>query len=137
VPQWGRPLAYQLINDTGYPNYANVLGIRTGDRGRLDGCLRKLVPIIQRAEVAFMTSPGPAIEAMLAANTAYQGFPYDRPLAEYAVGTMREQAIVGNGGDHTLGNFDTGRIGKLIGILEPIFKGQKKPIRPASARSTS
>src|SRR6266496_4527024 len=129
VPQWGRPLAYQLINDTGYPNYANVLGVRTGDRDRLEGCLHRLVPIIQRAQVAFMTSPGTAVEVMLAANTAYKGFPYDRPLAEYAVRIMREQAIVGNGGDHTLGNFDTARIAKLIGILEPIFKGQNKPIK--------
>ncbi len=129
VPQWGRPLVYQLINDTGYPNYANVLAVRVGDRGRLEGCLHRLVPIIQRAQVAFMTSPGTAVEVMLAANTAYKGFPYDRPLAEYAVRTMREQAIVGDGGDHTLGNFDTARVGKLIGILQPIFTGQNKPTK--------
>jgi hypothetical protein len=129
VSQWGKPLAYQLINDTGYPNYANVLAIRTGDRDKLDGCLHKLVPIIQRAEVAFVKSPGTAIGVMLAANDAYKGFPYDRPLAEDAVRTMLEQAIVGNGSSPTLGDFDTGRIAKLIGILEPIFKGQKKPIK--------
>ncbi len=129
VPQWGKPLEYQLINDTGYPNYANVLAVRTGDRGKLDGCLHKLVPILQRAEVAFAKSPGTAIGVMLAANDAYKGFPYDQPLAEYAVRTMLEQAIVGNGSSPTLGDFDTGRIAKLIGILEPIFKGQNKPIK--------
>jgi hypothetical protein len=130
VPQWGRPLAYQVINDTGYPNYANVLGIRVGDRDKLDGCLHKLVPIIQRAEVEFIKQPATAIGVMLAANDAYHsGFHYDRPLAEYAVKTMLEQGIVSNGSNPTLGDFDTGRLAKLIGILEPIFKGQKKPIK--------
>jgi hypothetical protein len=137
VPQWGRPLAYQLINDTGYPNYANVLAVRSGDRDRLNGCLHKLVPIIQRAQVAFTASPGTAIEVMLAANSAYKGFQYDRPLAEYAVRTMREQAIVGNGGDHTLGNFDTGRVAKLIGVLGRSSKGRTSRSRAASVRSTS
>ena len=47
VPQWGKPLAYQLVNDTGYPNYANVLAIRPADRGRLDECLHRLMPLIQ------------------------------------------------------------------------------------------
>jgi len=130
VPAWGRPLAYQLINDTGYPNYANLLAIRVADRGRLDGCLHRLVPILQRAQVQFAQDPAAAITVMLAANDAYRsGFHYDRPLAQYAVKTMREQAIVGNGGDRTLGDFNTGRIAKLIGILAPIFKGQNKPIK--------
>jgi hypothetical protein len=130
VPQWGKQLRYALINDTGYPNYANVLGIRPGDRGQLDGCLRRLVPIIQAAQVAFAADPGPAVEVMLAVNTAYHGFPYDRPLADYAVKTMLEQAILGNGTNRILGDFDPARIDKLIGILDPIFTGQKKPIKP-------
>jgi hypothetical protein len=130
VPQWGKELKYALINDSGYPNYANILGIRPGDRGQLDGCLHRLVPIIQAAQVAFAANPGPAVEAMLAVNTAYHGFPYDRPLADYAVRTMLEQAILGNGANRTLGDFDPARINRLIGILAPIFTGQKKPIKP-------
>lgn len=129
VPQWGKQLRYALINDSGYPNYANILGIRPGDRGQLDGCLRRLVPIIQAAQVAFAAEPGPAVEVMLAANTAYHGFHYNRPLADYAVKTMLEQAIVGNGSNRTLGDFDPARINRLIGILGPIFTGQKKPIK--------
>jgi hypothetical protein len=130
TPKWNKPLQYQLINDTGYPNYANVLGIRAGEKDRLDGCLHKLVPILQRADVDFVRSPAAAITAMLAANDAYRsGFHYDRPLAEYAVKTMLQQAIIANGSNQTLGDFDTGRIAKLIDILVPIFKGQKKPVK--------
>jgi hypothetical protein len=129
VPRWGKELKYALINDTGYPNYANVLGIRAADRGALDGCLRRLVPIIQAAQVRFAAEPGPAVEVMLAVNTAYHGFHYDRPLADYAVRTMLDQAILGNGSNRTLGDFDPVRINRLIGILTPIFTGQKKPVK--------
>jgi hypothetical protein len=123
-------LAYQLVNDTGYPNYANILGVRTSDRDRLDGCLHRLVPVLQRAEVEFVAAPAAAITVMLAANDAYRsGFHYDRPLAQYAVTTMLKEAIVGNGGNPTLGDFGTGRIAKLIRILTPILKGQNKPVK--------
>jgi len=130
VPAWGRPLAYQLVNDTGYPNYANVLAIRPADRGRLDGCLHRLVPIIQRAQVDFMAHPDPAIAVIVGAVQAYHGFTYTPALARYAVKTLRSEGIVGNGGNPTLGDFDHARIARLLRILDPIFTGQHKPIRP-------
>jgi hypothetical protein len=129
VPQWGKPLTYALVNDTGYPNYANLLAIRPADRSRLDGCLRKLVPIIQRAQVEFMAKPAATVALIVAAVAAQHGFTYTRPLADYAVKTMRDQGIVGNGKDRALGDFQIDRIRRLIDILTPIFTGQHKPIR--------
>ena len=130
VKQWGKPLAYALVNDTGYPNYANLLAIRPGDRPTLDGCLRKLVPMIQRAQVEFMAKPGPTTDLIVKAVAAQRGFTYTRPLADYAVTTMRKLGIVDNGKDRTLGNFDTGRLQRMIDILTPIFAGQNQPTRP-------
>ena len=130
VKQWGRPLSYALVNDTGYPNYANLLAIRPADRARLDGCLRKLAPIIQRAQVQFMAQPGPTTELIVRAVAAQRGFTYTRPLADYSVTTMRRLGIVDNGKDRTLGNFDDTRLQRMIDILTPIFAGQHKPIRP-------
>ena len=130
VKQWGRPLSYALVNDTGYPNYANLLAIRPADRARLDGCLRKLVPIIQRAQVQFMAQPGPTTELIVRAVAAQRGFTYTRPLADYSVTTMRRLGIVDNGKDKTLGNFDDTRLHRMIDILTPIFAGQHKPMRP-------
>jgi hypothetical protein len=112
------------------PNYANVLAIRPGDRGRLDGCLRRLVPMIQRAQVDFMRDPDPTIRVIVGLVAAYHGFTYTTALARYAVGQMRSQGIVGNGGNRTIGDFDHARIGRLVDILEPIFAGQNKRIRP-------
>jgi hypothetical protein len=107
-----------------------VLAIRPAERGRLDGCLRKLVPIIQRAQVEFMANPAATTELIVRAVAAQKGFTYTRALADYAVRTMRAQGIVDNGRDRTLGNFDGARLDKLISILTPIFAGQRKAIRP-------
>jgi hypothetical protein len=129
VRQWGKPVAYQLVNEKGYPNYANTLGIRPADKTRLGPCLKRLVPIIQAAQVQFLTNPEPTIKVIVEANTAYKGVAYDQPLADYAMATMRKLGIVGNGADHTLGNFDPDRIGHLINILTPIAAGQKHPVK--------
>ena len=129
VKQWGRPLAYALINDTGYPNYANLLAIRPADRSTLDGCLRRLVPMIQRAEVDYLAKPEATTELIVRAVAAQRGFTYTRELADYAVDTMRRLGIVDNGKDRTLGNFDPRRLQRMIDILAPIFAGQNKPVR--------
>jgi len=131
VRQWHRPGRYALVNDTGYPNYANMLTIRVRDRDRLSGCLAKLVPMMQRAQVEFVRRPDPTVRLILAAVNAYRGgFFYSRALADYAVRVMVREGIVGNGGNRTLGDIDTGRISRLLRILAPILASQRKPVPP-------
>ncbi len=131
IKAWGRPVAYQLVYDTGYPNYANVLAVRVDRRSALDGCLHRLVPLIQQAQVDFITNPSAAINLIVKVSDAYQGgFVYSKGNAEFAVAQMRQLGIVANGADPTLGNFDTGRLDRLIKIVTPIYAGQHKPIRP-------
>jgi len=130
ITAWGKPVRFQLVYDTGYPNYANVLAVRSDRRASLDGCLHRLVPLIQQAQVDFMAKPGPAIDLMVKLDGAYKtGFVYSKGNAEFAVAQMRQLGIVANGTDRTLGNFDTGRLDRLIKIVTPIFAGQRKPIK--------
>jgi hypothetical protein len=127
---WGKPVKFQLIYDTGYPNYANVLTVRADQKDQLAPCLKKLVPILQQAQVAFMAKPDTAIDTILKANGGYKGsFVYSKKNAEFSVDQMRRLGIVDNGDDNTLGNFDNTRIQKLIDIVGPIFAGEKKPIK--------
>ena len=131
IAAWGKPVKFQLVYDTGYPNYANVLAVRSDRRAALDACLHRLVPMLQQAQVDFMVKPGPAIDLMVKLDQAYKtGFVYSKGNAEFAVQQMRQLGIVANGGDGTLGNFDTGRLDRLIAITGPIFAGHKKPIKP-------
>jgi hypothetical protein len=134
VRQWHRPVRYALVNDTGYPNYANMLAIRVKDRDRLSACLAKLVPLLQRAQAEFVAAPARTVRLILAAVDAYRGgFFYSQPLADYAVGVMLREGIIGTGGNRTLGDIDPGRIGRLIAILSPILASQRKPIKAGLA----
>ena len=124
-------MAFQLVFDTGYPNYPTVLGIRPDQKDKLAPCLKKLVPMLQQAQVDFMNNPKPTIDLLMRLTDEYKGgWVYSRPNAEFAVEQMKKLGIVANGSDKTIGNFDMNRINKLLQIDVPIFEGQKKPLQP-------
>jgi hypothetical protein len=122
----------QLVNDTGYPLYSQALAIRAGDKATLAPCLRKLVPIVQRAQIAFITDPARTNAVVVQAVAADAGsvWSYSPGLADFAVKTMRERKLVGNGPNATLGDMDEARIARMIAILQPVFAAQNKPIKP-------
>jgi hypothetical protein len=131
VKAWGKPVAFQLVFDTGYPNYPTVLGIRPDQKDKLAPCLKKVVPMLQQAQIDFMNNPKPTIDLIMRLTDEYKGgWVYSRPNAEFAVGQMKKLGIVANGNDKTIGNFDMNRINKLLQIDVPIFEGQKKPLKP-------
>ncbi len=121
----------QLVHDTGYPLYGQALSIRAADRAALAPCLQKLVPMVQRAQVAFMSDPARTNALVVQAVQADNGsvWSYSPGLADFAVRTMRERGIVGNGSNATLGDMDEARVARMISILEPVFAAQNKPIR--------
>ena len=125
----------QLINDTGYPTYQITLSIRAADRDRLAPCLRKLVPIVQQAQVDYLGAPDRTNALIIDAVRADNGsvWSYSPGLADYAVRTMKERGIVGNGTSATLGDMDPARVARMIEILTPIFAAQQTPVRPGLA----
>jgi hypothetical protein len=127
IPAWNKPVKYALVNDTGYPFYPQELSIRAGDKERLAPCLKKLVPIVQRAQVDFLKDPAKTnafiIDLVKRYNTDWT---YSDGLANYAIEKMRAD-FVNNGSDNTLGNFDTTRVQRIIDIVTPILVAQKQP----------
>jgi hypothetical protein len=127
IPEWGKPLKYALINDTGYPLYPQALSIRPGDKEKLAPCLKKLVPIIQRAQIDYIKSPDETNAFIIDIVKKYKTFwTYSPGLAKYAVETMRRDHI-NNGPDQTLGNFDMNRVQEMIDVTTPIFTAQRQP----------
>jgi hypothetical protein len=128
VPQLkNEQVAYALIHDTGYPMYPEALSIRPADKQKLAPCLKKLVPIIQRATIDYMRNPGKTTPFILQLVKVYNnGWNYSPGLAQYALDKMNSD-FVNNGPDKTLGNFDMSRVQRMINIDTPIFVGQKKP----------
>jgi hypothetical protein len=129
IKEWGKPLKFQLINDSGYPVYFSSVSVRAGDKAKLAPCLAKLVPILQRSQVDFIAKPDPAIAVILDLVKQYNtGWRYSPGLAAYSAKAMKDLAIVGNGPDGTLGNFDMARVAKIIQIMSSIMAAQKRPI---------
>lgn len=127
VRTWDKPLKYQLIADAGFNFYQQALAVRKGDLAKLTPCLTKLVPIMQQAIVDYMNSPQSTISLILKLVTAYNnGWTYDQGTGDYAVATMKQLGIIGDGPNGTLGDFTTSRVQQLIGILEPIYKKDGK-----------
>ena len=130
VSAWKKPVTYQLVADTGFDIYPEPLSVRTADKGTLAPCLKKLVPILQQAQVDFVKSPATAHTLILDLVKKYNtGWVYSQGVADYSVKKQVELGIVGNGPDKTLGNFDEARVQKVIDILSPIFTKQGKPAK--------
>lgn len=120
----------QLINDTGYPMYGQALTIRTEEKDKLGPCLQKLVPIIQQAQVDFISDPKATNANVIRIVGEYKDFwQYSDGMATYAVSKMKELGLVGNGPDRTLGNMQDDRVKRMVDILTPIFAAQRKPVK--------
>jgi hypothetical protein len=127
VRQWGKPVKYALVNEAGYPFYPQALSIRAADKAKLAPCLKKLVPIIQRAQVDYLANPAETNKFVVDLVKQYNdGWVYSEGLANYAIDKMRSD-FVKNGSDQTLGNFDNARVQRMIEIVTPIFTAQNQP----------
>lgn len=118
VPDWQRPVTAQLIHDTGYPEYFQSLIVRKDDVTDQAACLSALVPILQQAEVDYVTDPS-RTNALIAelVETYDTGWVYTEDLADWSIQTQLDYELVSNGDDATLGNYDMDRVQTLIDII--------------------
>ncbi|MCY4279455.1 MAG: branched-chain amino acid ABC transporter substrate-binding protein [Acidimicrobiaceae bacterium] len=111
IEEWGRPVAYQTLHDAGFQVYSQTIGVRPDQLEEMRPCLERVVPIFQGSVVSFSNSPDRANGIIVDAVEQYEaGWQYTPDLAEFAVRTMREIGLVGNGPDGTVGNMELGRI---------------------------
>jgi hypothetical protein len=133
----GRDVDYAYVSDTGYPDYRNAWTIRRDQQQKLAPCLRKLVPMMQHAMIAFMSKPGPALTRIVQLNTDYKtSFPYPMAQAEYGVRTMKQDGLVQDPKSGGFGSFDSSRITRMIDILRPIYAAQRQNV-PAEMNTGS
>jgi hypothetical protein len=130
IRAWARPVAYQLVADTGWDVYPEALSVRAADVGALAPCLRKLVPILQQAQRDYLAAPDAANELILGLVTAYDsGWTYSGGVADSADRLMPELGIVGDE-DGTLGKFDPARMQRIVDVVAPLLAAGGKPVKP-------
>ena len=115
---FGRRPAFQLLHDAGYETYSQTLAVRPDTLEDLRPCLELFVPVFQRAIVGYVENPDRTNELIVDAVETFDDFwVYDMGVANYAVETIRELGLMGNGPDDTAGNFQLDRID---GVLDDI-----------------
>jgi hypothetical protein len=130
VKQWGKPVKFQLIHDTGYPIYSQAVSVRADKLSALSPCLKKLVPIMQQATVDYVKNPAKTNAIILELVQKFNnGWQYSQGVADYAVKTMLDLGLVGNGPDKKLGNMEPDRIDKIIKIVGPALAKSGKDIK--------
>ena len=113
--EWSKPVSFGLLHNTGFQIYAQTLGIRPGDLEEMRPCLERVVPIVQRAVVSYITDPDRTNAIIVDAVQQFEDFwVYAPGNAEYGVRTMRELDLVGNGPDDIVGNMEEDRIAQVL-----------------------
>lgn len=122
VEDWGKPVAYQTLHDAGYEIYSGSMAARADRIEEISPCLEELVPVLQQATLDYFAEPEPTNELILELVEAYDnGWVYSEGVADYAVETMLEEGLAGNGPDETVGNFDDARMARVFDIIKPLF----------------
>ena len=129
LKDWSKPIAFQLIHDAGWTSYAQDLATTPENVTKYADCFKKLVPIIQQAQVDFVKSPDKANALILDLVGKYNnGWLYDAGQAKASVAAQLQYKLVANSPDGTLGSFDMDRVAKFVTTAVPIYQAsQSKP----------
>ena len=123
VGAWGKPVAYQLIADTGWAPYPESMSVRSGDLTKLSPCLEKLVPVMQQADVDYFKDPAPTNDLIVKLVNAYNnGWTYDAEVGAFAAKQMRTLNVATNGDNDYVGDMTDARVTDLMKVAVPIFQ---------------
>ena len=113
--EWGKPVRFQLLHDSGFPIYSQTLGIRVDDLESLRPCLELFVPVVQQAVVDYDASPERANAVIVDAVVTFDSnWASDMDLAAFSHSAQQKLGLVGNGPDSTVGNMEPARIQAMI-----------------------
>jgi hypothetical protein len=123
IPQYGKAVSYLLIKNSGYQPYPQTLAAKPSVIRAKAACFKLLVPLVQRAQIAFVRKPGPTLRLLERLVKELNSFWKLTPAGDtYNVRTQRRLGLIQNGPDCTLGNFNPKRVQKTINQALPIFK---------------
>lgn len=132
---WAKPIKYVYVSDLGYEYYPSVISVPKEKLTSFGPCLKKLVPLIQQAQVDYINDPATINKVIFEYNDKKFGASFWKtPLAlnEAGAKVMKDDKLVSNGSDTTLGNFDTARVQKTIdNVKAGLDDRAKKDVTPA------
>jgi len=130
IKQYLQPVKYQLVNALGYSIYPDEVSVRAADVTAKASCLKRLVPVIQRAAVAFHQQPKRTEDMIVKVSSLYNiGSPQSPGLVDYGTTTQKSIGMLANSPNGVMGQFDPSRVQHLIDVDKPIFATARKPIK--------
>lgn len=131
IADWGKPVVGELVADAGYPEYFQALTVRTPDVQAQGDCLKKLIPIMQQAQVDYIKDPAGTNALIVKLVGEYDtGWVYSTEGAEYAHKTAVADGILADGADGVMGSFDKDRVQTLIEIVDQYSDADVAGITP-------
>lgn len=122
VTAWGKPIEFALIHDAGWQTYQSSMSVKSDAFDELTPCLEQLVPVMQKAGVAYYEDPSAANALILQLVDEYAtGWTYSQGVADYSVKTQVDLGLVGNGTDSTYGNFDEARFADFFDKASAVY----------------
>lgn len=136
LTDWGKPVAYQTIHDAGWTSYAQTLVVTPENLEKYRECLKVLVPIVQQAQVDFVTDPAPTNALILDLVAQYNnGWMYDEGQAAASVELALQNGLIANSADGTLGSFDIARVDGFLDVALPILEQLGEKVKPGLTSS--
>jgi hypothetical protein len=129
TPAWGgKPIKYTYVYKLGLNDYPSAVQVATTKLKQMTPCLKKLVPMMQTAEVDYSKNPTTVDNVLAQFNPTYSASYWTTPTAEsaWAIKVQKNQDIVGNGinGKGAAGEFDFARMTTMIKLLLPIYAAE-------------
>ena len=116
--EYGKQVAYQLLNDAGYPTYSQTLSVLPENVDAMAACWRSSSRSpSRRRSTSSTTRPGRTRSSSTPSSRSTRSGSTPTGLADYSVQTQKDLGLVGNGPDDTLGNFDPARVEQMLQIL--------------------
>ncbi len=115
-------VAWQLLDQAGYPRDGGVLAARPQALVQRSDCLTTLVPVMQQALVDYLDDPQKTTELLVRLSAEFGDPGYDLALATAALELFDSADLVGSGRDGTIGDLDFGRIRDLVAKGVPAWK---------------
>ncbi|MDT2007795.1 nitrate ABC transporter substrate-binding protein [Rhodococcus opacus] len=122
TPAWDKPVAYDLLKDSGFDIYASNISVRSDKVESLAPCLQKLVPVIQRSTADYVTAPEATNETIVDVVSQDTSFsPYAEGEAEFSARLLKDKGLIANEADGSVGTYDMARVQGTVDELKPIL----------------
>jgi hypothetical protein len=127
---WAKPIDHITLGQMGYDIYPSMVAVAANRLTELSPCLKRLVPLLQRAQIDYVRAPAEINDLLFRYNQAGLAAPFwktPRALLDQAVAVQRARGFVGNGANATLGDFDMARANTIVALLRPRLDIRAKP----------